>query len=560
MHPLTEADPGRIGRYRLTSRLGEGGMGIVYFGSTPGGRPVAIKVVSGRIQHADGALERFRREVRALSTVRSAYSASLIDCELDSPPYWFATEYVPGSTLDAAVQQFGALPVPLSFGLMAALAEGLSDIHVHGILHRDVKPQNIILSPVGPQLIDFGIARHDDQTALTQVGQVAGTPGFMSPEALKGEAVGPAADVFSLGATLAYAATGRAPYGEGSSPAVSYRVVHGTPDLEGVDPHLAEVIAACLDRDPARRPTPAEILEACQPHASLLEDPAYRRIAATPGEHDAALVPGAWPTDPDATSVLAPGSATPATPAFGYPPQGATPTDVLPSAGPHGTYFAASRPTETGTDPRTGDHASAGAPVRGLRGKSLWWIGGAVAAGAVTAGLLVLHPWQDGQHDARAGGGAHATSSRADATPAGKTLPPSESPSPSPSAPDTSPSDTPSDTPADPPAEKDFDAPLNLEPGAEAVAARISLVFQRDGNLVAYDENNQARWSTDTSGKGALAAFQPDGNLVVYDAEHNAVWASNTPGHPTARLILQSDGNITIMDGSTVLWAANTQH
>lgn len=554
MHPLTEADPGRIGRYRLTSRLGEGGMGIVYFGSTPGGRPVAIKVVSGRIQHVDGALERFRREVRALSTVRSAYSASLIDCELDAPPYWFATEYVPGSTLDAAVQQFGALPMSLSFGLMAALAEGLSDIHVHGILHRDVKPQNIILSPVGPQLIDFGIARHDGQTALTQVGQIAGTPGFMAPEALKGETVGPAADVFSLGATLAYAATGRSPYGEGSSPSVSYRVVHGAPDLEGVDTRLAGVIAACLDRDPARRPTPAEILEACQPYAALLDDPAYRRIAATAGQFDSTPVPGPGSSYPDATSVPAPGSATPtAAAAVPQTPQGAPPTDILPPSGPHGTYLAASRPTGAGADSRTWEQGFGEPPARGLRGKSLWWIGAALVAGALTAGLLALHPWQDGQRDARADGGAHATASRAGTAAAGETPSPSASASPSPST-------SPSDAPADPPQQKTVDAPLDLAPGAEAVAARISLVFQRDGNLVAYDENNQARWSTDTSGKGARAAFQPDGNLVVYDAANQAVWASNTAGHPAAQLVLQEDGNITIIDGSSVLWAAGTQH
>jgi serine/threonine protein kinase len=142
-------------------------MGTVYLGSTPGGRPVAIKVFGGQLAHEERALERFRREVDTLHTVRSAYTASVIDCGLDTPPYWFATEYVPGRTLRSAVSGSGALPAPLCRNLLAALAEGLSDIHVHGVLHRDDKPQNIILSPVGPQLIDFGIARGSGQTALT---------------------------------------------------------------------------------------------------------------------------------------------------------------------------------------------------------------------------------------------------------------------------------------------------------------------------------------------------------------------------------------------------------
>lgn len=280
MQPLTDSDPARISRYRLAGRLGAGGMGSVYLGSTPGGRPVAIKVIGDQFQYEEQALERFRREVGTLRTMRSAYSASLIDSGLDAPPYWFATEYVPGRTLHSAVRASGALPAQLCLGLMAALAEGLSDIHVHGILHRDVKPPNIILSPVGPQLIDFGIARETGQAALTQVGHTAGSPGFTSPEALQGEDVGVAADVFALGATLAFAATGRPPYGDGSFPAIAYRTVHGDIDLGGVDAGLAEIITACTQRDPARRPAPEEIVEMCQSHTSLANDPAYQRIAA----------------------------------------------------------------------------------------------------------------------------------------------------------------------------------------------------------------------------------------------------------------------------------------
>ncbi|GAA2693482.1 MULTISPECIES: DUF4232 domain-containing protein [Actinosynnema] len=277
MQPLHASDPVEIGRYRLTGRLGSGGMGSVYLGRSPGGRLAAVKVINLGFQEDPNALERFRREVETLRTVRSAYTAALIDSETTTPPCWFATEYVPGPTLARAIKDEGGLPPDLCRALLAALAEGLADIHAHGVWHRDVKPQNVILSATGPQLIDFGIARATEQTALTQQGLATGSPGYIAPEVLTDDAVGPAADVFALGATIARAATGRPPFGDGNAYAITYRTVQVDLDLDGVEPELAALITAITDRDPARRPSPQEIIERCQPAPQLVEHPAYRR-------------------------------------------------------------------------------------------------------------------------------------------------------------------------------------------------------------------------------------------------------------------------------------------
>jgi len=251
-------------------------MGSVYLGRTPGGRPAAIKVIGEQFQQHPEALARFRREVDTLRTVRSAYTAALIDCELSTPPYWLATEYVPGPTLSATIVKSGALPAAVCRDLLAALAEALTDIHIHGVCHRDIKPQNVILSATGPQLIDFGIARRPEQAGLTQVGKTVGTPGFAAPEMLTRNEVGPAADVFALGATIAFAATGRPPFGEGSVTTVSYRSIHGDIDLKGVEEELAALISACVVRDRRRRPSPDTIVARCRPETTLAENPAYQ--------------------------------------------------------------------------------------------------------------------------------------------------------------------------------------------------------------------------------------------------------------------------------------------
>jgi serine/threonine protein kinase len=264
MRPLLPGEPLRVGRYEIESALGSGGMGTVYLGRSPGGRPAAIKVISPDYLEHREAVARFRREVTMVGTVRSAYTAALIDCKLDAPPYWMATEYIPGPTLSAAVRTEGPMPPSTCAEVMAAVAEGLSDIHRHGICHRDLKPQNVILSATGPQLIDFGLARSAGASGFTLTGVSMGTPGYIAPEMVDGDDLTPAADVFALGVTMAHAATGRRPYGEGSFQSIYVRLVQEQIDLDGVDPALATVIRACTAANPAARPTPDEIIQMCR--------------------------------------------------------------------------------------------------------------------------------------------------------------------------------------------------------------------------------------------------------------------------------------------------------
>lgn len=280
MDALRAQDPARIGAYVLLARLGAGGMGQVYLGRSPGGRLVAVKVVREEITGHPEALARFRREAETVRAVRSAYTANLIDAGLDSAPYWIATEYVTGPTLARAVRERGPFPAGTCLRLIAAMAEGLASVHAYGVTHRDLKPQNVLLAAQGPQLIDFGIARGVEQTALTQDGQAPGTPGYTAPEVLARNEVGDAADIFALGATVAYAATGRAPFGIGDAAAVSYRAVHEEIDTAGVEPALTALIRECVAKDPARRPDPAELIRRCAVDTALVDDPAYQPLVA----------------------------------------------------------------------------------------------------------------------------------------------------------------------------------------------------------------------------------------------------------------------------------------
>ncbi|GAA3378874.1 serine/threonine-protein kinase [Streptomyces racemochromogenes] len=280
MEALRDTDPACIGSHALLARLGAGGMGQVYLGRSPGGRLVAVKVVREEITGHPEALARFRREAHTVRAVRSAYTANLIDASLETAPFWLATEYVAGPTLGNAIGARGALPAQTCRRLGAALAEGLASVHAYGVTHRDLKPQNVILGAQGPQLIDFGIARGVGATALTQDGQAPGTPGYTAPEVLLGGEAAAAADVFALGATLAYAATGRPPFGTGVASTVGYRAVHEPVDVAGVEPGLAALIEACVAKDPAARPDPAEVIRRCGVRDALVDDPAYTALLA----------------------------------------------------------------------------------------------------------------------------------------------------------------------------------------------------------------------------------------------------------------------------------------
>ncbi|THA28125.1 serine/threonine protein kinase [Streptomyces sp. A1277] len=266
MQPLEAGEPLSIGAYRLLGRLGAGGMGRVYLGRSAGGRTVAVKVVHPHFALDEQFRARFRREVEAARRIGAQWTAPVLDADPDAPVPWVATGYVAGPPLSAAVTDHGPLPEHAVRVLGAGLAEALAAVHERGLIHRDVKPSNVLLALDGPRLIDFGIARAIDATAsLTSTGVSVGSPGYMAPEQIRGADISGAADVFSLGAVLAYAATGSAPFLGDSSAVLLYKVVHEEPELGDLEGGLREIVAACLEKDPDRRPTPAELARELTP-------------------------------------------------------------------------------------------------------------------------------------------------------------------------------------------------------------------------------------------------------------------------------------------------------
>ncbi|MDA3625351.1 serine/threonine-protein kinase [Saccharopolyspora sp. WRP15-2] len=261
MQPLLASDPNRVGDYRLLARLGRGAMGGVYLGRSRGGRVVAVKVIRPDLAEDPEFRERFRREAVAASSVGGFWTAAVVHSDPDAEQPWLATEYVPGPNLHQAVSDHGPLPEATVRSLAAGLAEALIAIHRADLVHRDLKPANVLLGPDGPRVIDFGISRAMTGNALTATGMFLGTPGFFSPEQTLGDEVGPPSDVFSLGAVLVFAATGRGPFGEESTATLLYRVAHTDPDLSDVPDGLRPLLAACLAKDPAARPTPSQMLD-----------------------------------------------------------------------------------------------------------------------------------------------------------------------------------------------------------------------------------------------------------------------------------------------------------
>ncbi|MFD0269439.1 serine/threonine-protein kinase, partial [Streptomyces sp. NPDC127106] len=262
--PLEADDPQVVAGYRLAARLGAGGMGRVYLSHTRGGRPVALKVVRPELAGDPSFRRRFHREVEAARRVRGAYTAELIDADAEGTPPWLATLYVPGPSLTEAVARRGPLPVPAVLWLVAGVAEALQVIHDAGIVHRDMKPSNVLLAADGPRVIDFGISLASGITRHTTTGAAVGTPTYMAPEQASGDEVTAATDVFALGQTAAFAALGRPLYGDGPSLSVLYRIVNEAPDLDELPEALRPLIGRCLAADPADRATPAEIVEHCR--------------------------------------------------------------------------------------------------------------------------------------------------------------------------------------------------------------------------------------------------------------------------------------------------------
>ncbi|MEV1035623.1 MULTISPECIES: serine/threonine-protein kinase [unclassified Streptomyces] len=362
MQSLTPQDPRAIGAYRLLGRVGAGGMGQVYLARSDRGRTVAIKLVRGELAEQQEFRDRFRHEVRAARQVGSAWTAPVLDADTEAAVPWVATGYVAGPSLQATVTgprtpvgvasgAYGPLPERSVHILGSGLTHALQAIHSAGLVHRDLKPSNILLTIDGPRVIDFGIARalHTvSDGGVTRTGALVGSPGFMSPEQVRGERVTPACDVFCLGSVLAYASTGRLPFGTSDSGAHAqmFRIAQEDPDLTGVPVGLVELISDCLRKDPAARPTTDELLErladsdTAEPwlpgaliaqlgrHAVELldsedpEDPEDYQIAPA----KAAPVPDPTPPAPTApTTAAAPATAAPThvpapAPGYGYPP------------------------------------------------------------------------------------------------------------------------------------------------------------------------------------------------------------------------------------------------
>ncbi|MFJ6748504.1 protein kinase [Streptomyces sp. NPDC091266] len=265
MKPLGPGDPLRLGPYRVVGVLGEGGMGKVYFGRDAAGTPAAVKVLLPELADDEHLAERFVREAQTARAVTSEGVARVLGADLESGRPWIATEFLAGPTLDDAVQRHGPFGDALLREVARSLACTLRDIHAAGLVHRDLKPSNVVLTSRGPRVIDFGIARPEHGLTLTRTGQIPVTPGYGAPEQVLGRRVGPAADVFSLGTVLAFAAGGRPAYAGTEVAAVLYEVVHGSPDLEWVPGALRYLLEPCLAKDPAARPLPAQVADAARP-------------------------------------------------------------------------------------------------------------------------------------------------------------------------------------------------------------------------------------------------------------------------------------------------------
>ncbi|GGN29973.1 protein kinase domain-containing protein [Streptomyces fuscichromogenes] len=264
--PLSPSDPPKAGPYRLLGRLGAGSMGVVYLGVSRAGRPVAVKVVRADLAEDPHFRHRFTAEVAAARRVSGPFTAAVVDADADAARPWLATVYLPGPSVQEAVETGGPLPAAVVLGLAAGIAEALTAIHGVGVLHRDLTPGNVLLDTDGPKVIDFGVAHTMDATRQTKTGVRVGTVPFMAPEQASGQEITAASDVFALGCVLAYAATGVAPFGDGSSGEVLYRIAHSAPDpaaLDCGDDRLRDLIRRCLGKAPDRRPTPEEIVEAC---------------------------------------------------------------------------------------------------------------------------------------------------------------------------------------------------------------------------------------------------------------------------------------------------------
>ncbi|QFZ18020.1 serine/threonine protein kinase [Saccharothrix syringae] len=372
VQPLPPNAPSRIGDYTLLAALGRGAMGSVYLARSRGGRPIAIKVARPELADDPQFRERFRREVEMARSVGGFWTATVVDADPDAERPWMATEYIAGLSLHQAVQDHGPLPERAVRRLAAGLAEALVAIHAAGLVHRDLKPSNVLLADDGPRVIDFGIARALEHSALTEAGIVFGTPGYLSPEQVVGQAITSQSDVFALGSILVFAATGSGPFGEGATSALVYRVVHQDPDLTRVPPSLVPLIVPCLVREPANRPTPARLLELIGPPSA---EPSWLPASVRTVVEQRHTELGNLPNKPPTRVMVDEPPAKPPTVVNPHPTGIApvppkSPTRVAPVAEP---------------DPK--DVKRTGARFRTSRAVGLGWAGANLAAATVTGWL-----------------------------------------------------------------------------------------------------------------------------------------------------------------------------
>ncbi|TJZ52937.1 serine/threonine protein kinase [Streptomyces piniterrae] len=401
MDPLLQDDPQSLGPYRLLGRIGAGGMGRVYLARSAGGRTVAVKVVRPDLAQDTAFRGRFRQEVEIARAVSGRYTAPVVDADTDAALPWLATAFVLGPSLTEVVDEHGALPEHSVRALGAGLAAALTEIHSVGLVHRDLKPSNVLLAADGPRVIDFGIARAVDGDRMTQTGVVVGSPGYIPPEQALGQPVGTPGDVFALGAVLAYAATGRTAYTDTTPAAVLYQVVHGEPDLTGVPEHLLALVTACLQRDPAQRPTPAQVWETLAPKGTgeVFTNWLPGAVASTIATHAARILDLETPEHgtpvPDAAGPGAPGGqqGTPVPPGGAPGGFGTAPTYVLGGASNSG------RPTAPGGVPTVADAPAAAAPTMPAAPSRRRFFGLAAGAAVGVAALGGAGIWALGGQD-----------------------------------------------------------------------------------------------------------------------------------------------------------------
>ncbi|MER7848968.1 protein kinase [Kitasatospora sp. NPDC096077] len=379
---LAPDDPREIGGHLLYARLGAGGMGRVYLAYTPGGRPVALKVVRPELAGDPEFRARFAQEVASARLIHGLFTAQLVDAGPDDPTPWLATTYVPGPSLQQVVQRHGPLPERTVLLLVAGIAEALQAIHASGVVHRDLKPANVLIAADGPRVIDFGIARAADAVALTGTGLRIGSPAYMAPEQAVGQAATPATDVYALGALAVHVAGGTPPFGDGPHPAALYRTVHEEPDLDRVPESLRALFRRCLAKRPEDRPTTAEVIAAARSHPAV---GGHLRF----GED--------WLPQP-LTSQITRHADLPQAPAeAARPGLDALPTVLAPSPGPTPTLLAtgpaaAAAPPPVEARPEVRPGVRSGVRPKRARGRTALIAVVALAVGAAAAVLVLDDP------------------------------------------------------------------------------------------------------------------------------------------------------------------------